>query len=321
MDKIGSVTQRPDLGVAVQAIMLDQVLKEVIGTKVLRMTPVQEKEGTFTFLPYGAQARADADLKRDPQGDYNRDANVYKPVEYKCKEYGHEELLDDSEARLYSSFFNAELATSEFAAIRLMLAQERRNSKYLQSATTFSGHTAGVSIPWSTSATAVPWENVEAAKSSLRGKCGKKGNALALSYTAFRNALKTTEVRTKMQYTKPVETLPMDVQMQLLADYFGVKYLRVGEAMYNSAAKKVNGDVTLADCWGATTALLYVEAETDNLREDCLGRTLLWTADSPENCTMESYREDKKRSNVYRARHHVDPKIINLDCGWLMTGL
>ena len=43
----------------------------------------------------------------------------------------------------------------------------------------------------------------------------------------------------------------------------------------------------------------------DDLSQPCLGRTFLWTDDSPTNIVMEVYRDEAKRSNAYRARQHT----------------
>jgi hypothetical protein len=52
-------------------------------------------------------------------------------------------------------------------------------------------------------------------------------------------------------------------------------------------------------------ALVKISAGIDIVTPG-IGRTFLWTADSPQNPIVEQYREETKRSDVFRVRHHVD---------------
>ena len=48
----------------------------------------------------------------------------------------------------------------------------------------------------------------------------------------------------------------------------------------------------------------------EDVTEPGIGRTFLWTEDSPENPIVEEYREEKKRSDVFRVRHNVDEAYL-----------
>ncbi len=52
--------------------------------------------------------------------------------------------------------------------------------------------------------------------------------------------------------------------------------------------------------------------------ELCVGRTCLWTADSPDAVMVEEYFEPQTRSDIYRARHHVDEKLVDADAMQLL---
>ena len=49
-----------------------------------------------------------------------------------------------------------------------------------------------------------------------------------------------------------------------------------------------------------------------------IGRTFLWTEDSPTNMVVESYEENQTRSTVVRVRHNVDEKRIDPYFGFLL---
>ena len=58
-----------------------------------------------------------------------------------------------------------------------------------------------------------------------------------------------------------------------------------------------------------------------DLREPCLGRTFLWTADSPQNIVTEQYREEQSRSTIYRVRHSVDEAFVFTGAGYLLSNI
>ena len=63
-------------------------------------------------------------------------------------------------------------------------------------------------------------------------------------------------------------------------------------------------------------------AEEERRREPVLGRTFLWTADSPQNLVVEQYREEQTRSEIYRVRHHVDDDaFIFTGAGYLLGNI
>ena len=47
-----------------------------------------------------------------------------------------------------------------------------------------------------------------------------------------------------------------------------------------------------------------------DVAEPCVGRTFIWSEDSPENPVVESYREEQAKSDVIRVRHNVDERLI-----------
>ena len=94
-----------------------------------------------------------------------------------------------------------------------------------------------------------------------------------------------------------------------MADILGVKRIVVGRAIYNTAkeGKAFQG----ADIWSDDFAMVAVIGEGQRLSDPTVGRTFLWTADSPENATVEQYRDDAARSDIFRVRQHVDEIIID----------
>jgi hypothetical protein len=64
-----------------------------------------------------------------------------------------------------------------------------------------------------------------------------------------------------------------------------------------------------------------VATQPSNLKEACIGRTFLWTEDTPDNLVTEEYREEQTRSNVYRVRQNTDECFVFTGALYLMSNL
>ena len=95
---------------------------------------------------------------------------------------------------------------------------------------------------------------------------------------------------------------------QNLAALFGVPRVLVGGAVYDSAGK--GQDATIADLWSNEYAALVKIGSGQDITAPCVGRTFLWTEDSPQNPIVEQYRDEAIRSDVYRVRHNVSEEKI-----------
>ena len=110
------------------------------------------------------------------------------------------------------------------------------------------------------------------------------------------------------------------VSIQLLAEYFGVDRVLVAGGVYNNANKGLAKSI--ARIWSSSYAMLCVTSSGgQDLREPSLGRTFMWTQDSPTPVVVESYREEQIRSNVIRARQNTAEKLTMKAAGYLLKGV
>jgi len=155
----------------------------------------------------------------------------------------------------------------------------------------------------------------------MRAASGLEPNALAMSKKVFENLLICAELKDYLKYTNPHLMSTFEAQKQIVAQYLDVERLLVGNAIYDSTKKGKN--FTLADVWNDEYVLLAkVASGSNDLRDPCLGRTFLWTEDSPENLIVEQYREEQTRSNIYRVRHYVDDDaFVFTGAGYLLGNI
>ncbi len=297
----------PRLELGEAALEFIQSQDEFIGTKVLPIFQTKKKAGVFPAITRESITR-EADTKRAPRGNYNRDSFQAKDRQYNCEEHGLEGPLDDSEREMYATDFDAELTSVQIVTRRVLQAQERRIASKVFDTTVFTGSKLF------TDYSSAPWDNkssdaigqVRAAREQVRQNCGIEPNTLILSKANMDRLVGNEEVKKAIQY---VARLTEAEILNAMADILGVKRIIVGRAIYNTAkeGKSFQG----ADIWSDDFAMVAVIGEGQRLSDPTVGRTFLWTADSPENATVEQYRDDAARSDIFRVRQHVDEMIVD----------
>jgi len=298
-----TTVQRPDLGALAYEYMLDAATRGFIGMSILPVFEVPEKTADYPVIPIESLIK-DQDTRRGANGNYQRGDWKFETGTYNCEEFGWEEPVDDVEAALYRRFFDAEEVSTEIAIDRILRGHERRAA-----ALVFASADASVATEWSTAASADPRVNIEAGKTAMRAASGLLPNAVVMGYVPFRNALLTAKVMEALKYTNPIELGGFEAQRRILAQYFGVDQVLVGGAQYDSAKK--GQSFTLADIWDDEyVALVRISNGGNRLKEPVYGRTFLWMADAPQEVVVETYREEAIRSNIVRARQHVDEAVI-----------
>ena len=296
---------RADLGEAVQEFTQQQ--NEFIGTQVLPIFPTKKKSSIYPAITRESITR-EADTKRAPRGNYNRDGFSAKDKQYNCEEFGLEGPLDDGERTLYASDFDAELTTVQIVTRRVLQAQERRIAALMFNTGTFTGaqlYTDNSANPWTSASTDVIAQ-VRAIREKVRANSGLDPNVLIFSKANLDRLLNNQVIKDSIKY---VARLTEAEILNALADLLGVRQILVGRGIYNTAKEGkafANGDI-----WNPSYAMVAVIGDSSRLSEPSVGRTFLWTSDSPENATVEQYRDDAARSDIFRVRQHVDEIVID----------
>jgi hypothetical protein len=309
--------QRADLGAIAYEYNLAASQRGFIGPTILPIFEVPEQSADYPKIPLEAMIKLQ-DTKRSPRANYARSDYEFKTGTYACEEFGWEELLDDSEAALYRRFFDAEEVAVMRANDILLRGREARIAAMIFNSSNFT--VGNVGIEWSTPATAIPRANVTTARQAMRAASGLKPNVMVMALKVFENLLMTTEVTGALKYTNPIEIGGFEAQKRVLAMYFGVDQILVGDAIKDSGKK--GQAASIADIWDDEyVGLFAVSGGGNDLREPVVGRTFLWTGDSPGILVTEQYREEQKRSNVYRVRQNVDEAFIFQGAGYLLGNI
>lgn len=296
---------RMDLGVAMREYQINA--EGLIGTQVLPIFETPKKSAAFSKITRASLLRS-RNVRRAARTAYSRDTFDAKDQTYNCKERGHEQPCDDSERALYANDFNCDLECSMLAMDVVRQEQEKDIAAMLRDTSVWTGaalFTDNKATPWSTAGTDILAQIIAGAE-KVRTNCGLRPNALIIGAATLANMRLNTGIKDAIKY---VAVPTIDQITQLLAALCGVKKVLVGDLIKNSA--KEGQDFTGADVWGKKYAMLARIAETKNLNEPCLGRTMLWVSDSPNAVMVEQYREEQTRSDVFRARHNADEVVFD----------
>ncbi|HUX58127.1 MAG TPA: hypothetical protein VMV77_14210 [Bacteroidales bacterium] len=312
----GTTLQRPDLASIAFEYMVEASQRGFIGLSLLPIFSVSEQSADYPVIPIEALIKL-KDTARAPRGAYNRSDYEFETGTYACKEHGWEEPVDDSEASLYRRYFDAEVVATMRSVDIILRAQEQRIASMLYNTSNLAY--TNIATEWSTASTATPRLNVMAGKASMAAASGLKPNAIGMSEKVFNNLLLTAEITSAFRYTNPIEIGGFEAQKRIMAQYFGVDEILVGNAIKDSAKK--GASKSIADIWDDEYVLLAKVARTMDLRDPSLGRTFLWENDSPDNTVVEEYREEERRSNIYRVRQNTDECFVFAGAGYLLGNI
>lgn len=312
MVKAGTyATPRADLGVALEEYPLSY--QGFVASDILPVFNVPKKTASFSAITRESILRP-VDVRRSANGSYGRADSETDDLSYACVEYGLEGKLGDDEREFYATDFDAEMVTAALTRDRLAREREKRVASAIFNTSTWTGASlyTDLGTDWDDASSTIV-EDVETACNKVITLCGIRPNTVVLPRGAVPWIKKNTDLKARLQY---VQALTDQAIMMSLPAIFGVERVLIAGGIYNSAAE--NETLVGADIWSDNYCWIGVCAKTANLAEPCVGRTLLWTNDSPSEFTTEEYREEQTRSTIYRVRHHLDSKIFDASFAHLL---
>jgi len=310
-----STIQRRDLGDTVSEYALARSRDSFAGLRMMPTFSTPLQSGNYPIIPV-EQMLKPRDVKRSARGGYNRGDWSFEQGNYACIEYGWEEVVDDSLAANYRTYFDAEVVSAQIASDVILREQEKRIQEVADEETANA-----VSNKWSSASNATPRKDVTTGIKSLVDETGLMPNLFVITWNTFQNLLKTTEVLDATKYTNPLTMNGFEAQKQLVATYLGVPEVVVTNAVQNANKEGSSSGFTASDIWNDAYGYLLVNNAGSLESGPSWGRTMLWTDDSPNILNVESYREEAVRGSVIRVRQNVDEKVLNSSCMYRLTNL
>jgi hypothetical protein len=292
-----------------------------IAQQVLPVIDVGRQAGDYGKIPL-EQLLENRETARAPGAGYSRSKFTFLPESYATKENGAEEPVDDREAKMYVDYFDAELMATARAYSAVLVNQERRVAEALFNPTTYAGASRylDTTIPWTkaTYSTSEPIDDVQFGADQLYANTGLYANALICNRFVFRNLKRSQQIIDALvaQGAGDRATLRNLTKAQV-AEALDLDMIIVAEGSRNTAAEGLAASV--GQIWSSSYAMVARVCTTNDIKEPGLGRIFHWSEDgSTIGGTVEQYREEDIRSDVYRVRHDTDEKIHYVDCGFLL---
>lgn len=315
-------TLRPDLADSFLEFDLAADQAGYIGTKVMPIVDVQSQAGTFGKIPI-EQLLQNSDTKRAPGSGYSRGNFTFQNASYACQEHGHEEVVDDREAKMYAEYFDAEVVSTARAYNAVLRNAEKRIADAVFDTATWTGAslTTTITHEWDDATNAVPITDVEAAVQKIYDNSGLWANALVINRKVFRNLRLCDQIRDRISSNGAgASELQGEITAQQIAQAFDLQHVIVAGGTQNTANE--GQSASMSPLWSGEYAMVCKVATSPDFKEPCIGRTFHWSEDgSSVGGTVESYREESVRGEVVRVRHDVDEIILYPQAGHLLSNI
>lgn len=314
-------TQRPDLATFLE-FDLESEKAGYIATQVFPVIDVQSQAGNFGKIPI-EQLLQQRNTKRAPGGGYARGNWTFEPATYATEEHGAEEPVDDREAKMYAEYFVAEQISTMRAFSSVLRNAEQRVADAVFNTTTWTGAslTTAITHEWDDATNCVPLTDVEAAVQKIYDNSGLWANALVINRKVFRNLRNSAQVIDRIESNGAGNAAKAsDITAQMLAAAFDLDYIIVAGTSRNGAKEGQAASPT--QIWSGEYAMVCRVSTSPDMRDPCIGRTFHWAQDgSSIGGTVESYRDETKRSDIIRVRHDVDELVLYPQAGHLLSNI
>lgn len=312
--------QRPDLGLALLEFNLAASQKGMIAQRVFPVLDVGLAAANFERVTLKELLQS-PNLNRAAGARYEEIQTQFTQDNYTTQEYGIEAPVDDNEMNIYAyTGVDAELVAAMRARDAILRALEVRVAAKLFDTTRWTGgtFTSAVSTQWSNRASCTPIDDVDAGVKQVYNNFGIRPNALVISWPDYKNLRQSQQIIDRIKYTDRDDAT--GIGPNLLAQAFDIEEVIVGDAVKNTANSGQNASIS--PVWGNGKASLVVKATSSDLREPCVGRIFNYVGDGGSiNGTFEEYRDERRRGTVIRCRQQTGERILNTECGFLLTNL
>jgi hypothetical protein len=309
-----AATIRHDLNVfAEEAVHADEYF---IAQKILPVYESNVKSGTYPKIRMtGGELMKKEATKRGPTGTYNEVSRKIETDTFDTIDRGLEERIDDSVVNDMSRFFDVEVLTTKLVTRAIMLDYEVRVAAKVMDSSVFTTTNGSVAYSEANLATIDFVLDLFAAKERLTSK-GVIPNTMVMSDTMFNRLRRTTKLQTFLYGTLGSGTGYRLVNAQDIGNALGIPNVIIAAASYDTADK--GQTASMSRIWGNAYIFVGYVASGD-FNAMGIGRTIVWTNDSPGLFVTESYRDEKRRGDMIRVRHHTAEKIIDATAAELIA--
>lgn len=310
-----TAVSRPDIGGSMMEYDLELNVNKLVALQIFPVFESVVQAGSLGIIPLEQLMKA-KDTKRANTGGYNRGEYDFKNLLFSTDENGWEERVDDREARMYGNLFDVELIAAQRARHAVMQNHEIRVTAL---ATDASIPTGAATTAWTTVATAVPITDARTAILAVQLACGVPPNVMVISWRRFQSLISCAQIVDRIKYSGLQDPNVGAITEAAIASAMGVQRVIVAGAMKDTTNEGQTS--VLASVWPDTKVLFAVVADSNDLSQPTLGRTIHYSADgSAIGGVMETYRDEPARSDIVRHRMDTDELLFYPNAGYVLTG-
>lgn len=294
-----------------------------ISSKIFPIHGVAARAGRYPRIPLvGGNLMKREQTKRGSSGAYNETDQVHDWDTYDCQDRGLEQRIDDTKVSEMKSFFDMEKITAKNVRRKCLLDFEINASAALMNTGNFSATNPTVNYTEANIATIDFAQDLNNLIEVVTGR-GEIVNTVVISHQFWNRVRRSTLLREYIYGKLGAEPLKGLITIKHLQEAFsldveGSLSFQIGRAKYDTARKGAAA-ANLAPIWPNT----YVWAghiQGGDFSEGGATRTLVWEADVPDGLfATETYRDEKRRSDMVRVRTNSIEKILNGNAGQLLT--
>ncbi len=253
--------------------------------------------------------------KRGPDGTYNEVARKLEWDTYDCEDRGLEERIDDANATEMKSFFDMETTTGKLITRNMKIDHEVEVANMIFDTNTFTSTNSAVAYTEGNIDTIDVARDINDAIDRLTD-VAVVPNTLIMNQTVWNRIRRSKKLQT--YFFGPVADVGNRlVTPQNISDVFNIPNVLVARASYDSAKK--GATKSISKIWNNNYMWLG-DVQGGDFQNGGAARTLVWGADAPGGLyTTETWREEKRRSDMMRVRSHQDYKVVNELCGQLIA--
>jgi len=308
--------QRPDLAMAFEGLSLDREAQRFKALEIFPILPTKVAAANFSSIA-PEEMQVDSDTLRNPDGSYQEADSKVGQDSFLCEEHGFEERVDDANKRIFAYSFDAEMIATKRTRNKLYRRLEIDLAAVLFNTNIWTGAalTTNVSVKWNVPATSTPVDDVLAAQQKIAASCGDEPNVVIMSKDLFLDLQTNAQIKSQVVYNGSDD--PKKVTEQQLAALFHVEKVIVCSATRNTV-NKAQG-YSGGRIWPSTMCMVAKLATTKDLAEPCIGRTFHFIEDGAGDVIVETYRDERRRSDMVRARINYHQKRLLVGAGHLLT--
>jgi len=324
--------QRPEFSVPFSQFAEMPKKYGFVGLQILAPLPVTRQSGDYYVEELESVLRDDIELELATGAAPKRVDFQFEEVSYRTKELALESLLPDRMVAAFPDLPSAEATTAKNLWKIVMRYIERRLVQTVTNQAVIAN--SPVDVTWRNHGTADPLADVQRAILNIYEATGLQADTVVMSFHKLIDLIQVDEIVDRLKHSGHVDPSPSNLfrNLNALAQALNVERVLISGAIHNTADK--GQPAAVSSFWNPGDIGVYVTASGNSpVSEPCIGRTPTWggdgasigTGDEPD-IVIESYRDEKRRSEVFRSRAELDFNggktggLIYPKAGYLLTG-